>query len=77
MLWRVPCPGGLGCPQHIVGIVAGVGSGNGPRPAPSAQMAGWIPARAALAFLFWAALERAGCCPTWVALTWSCCAGGS
>ena len=61
-LWR-----GLGCPKRTMGMIVSMGFGYGTRPArASAQMAGWIPAWTGLTFLFWAALERVGCCPTWV-----------
>ena len=39
-------------------------------------MARWVTARLVLALLFWAAVERVGCGPTWVVLTWSCGEGG-
>ena len=39
-------------------------------------MAGWVPARAVLALLLWAADERVICVPTWVVLTCGCRVGG-
>ena len=60
-----------------MGVMVGIGSGNGPRPArASALMARWVPARAVLALLFGATAKRLGYSPTWVVLTLGCRAGG-
>ena len=60
-----------------MGMMVGMGFGNGPRPAlASALMTRWVLSRAVLAPFFEAAAKRLGCGTTWVVLTLSCRAGG-